>query len=615
MSEELKKDQTDTKFKKTLKTLFSYLLADKKTLFLGLLFSALNSLFYIVGSFLIGSIVTWYIQPIIEGKQLIFNTKGFWVTLSLLVTSFLLYGTCRYIENYLYVKVSFGAGERLRREIVLKLHKMPMNFYDRNKTGDLISTLIVDVNNVANSLFQVLTQIPGNIFSICVSIIILSLISGSLTLIIVPVSLLMFGLVFLLIKKSQPQFIKVQDSFGKLNAFVEEMVANTKVTNSFDQQEAIFESLKKITKEIRNTAYLGDVVAKSFDTLYGVISNTIILMISGIAALFYFNDVQAYGLASLGFQNANGTPSAGLIITYVSIAWNLMSPFQNILNSTFNLQIGIASSGRLFKLIHIQAPSKEHETIKPKEIQGLIEFKDVYFKYVPNSRKYQLQNASFVAKPGEVVAIVGPTGAGKTTIISLISKYYDYASGNITIDGNELRNIDTKTLRDNMTIVLQDSFLFNLTILDNLKLAKPNASMDEIIEAAKMTKAHHFIKSLPNGYNTMIENNGANISQGQKQLLSLTRAILSNRSILILDEATSNIDSATEQIVQKSMLHLMENKTSFVIAHRLSTIKNANKIIVIDNGFIIEQGNHKELLEKQGFYYDLYTSQFNNQAK
>ncbi|SJZ51195.1 ABC transporter ATP-binding protein [Mycoplasmopsis verecunda] len=608
-----KKMKSDVKVFQTFKTLLSYILKDKKRMAIALTFSFINSICYIVGSFMIGLIVQLYFSPYLgtqaTGNIKDFDTVGFVISLLALALSFILYGVFRYLEQRVYIKLCFEAGARLRGQLMGKLFRSPISFYDKNKTGNLISTLVVDINNVANSLFQMMVQAATSTFNILISIVVMSLASELLTLIVIPVSLIMFALVFLLIKKSQPYFINVQNAFGRLNAFVEEMLVNTKVTNSFDQQAYIYSELEKITRNIRNSAYKGDIIAKSFDTWYGLISNLIILAISAIAAVFYLNKVNVW--SSFSFMvNQDGSPTAGLIVLYIMLNWNFMGPFQSILSSTFNAQVGVASTSRIFKLLQVEVPTREYEIIKVDKIQGKIDFNDVYFKYNPNALEYQLKAATFSVQPGQTVAIVGPTGAGKTTIISLLSKYYDYQRGSIKIDGNELKSLDVVSLRDNMTIVLQDSFLFNETILDNLRMTNPNATMEQIQEAAKLTHAHHFIMNMSNGYDTMIENNGANLSQGQKQLISLTRAILSNKNLLILDEATSNIDSSTEQIVQKAMLKLMENKTTFVIAHRLSTIKNADMIIVVDNGLIIEKGTHQSLLEKKGFYYNLYTSQF-----
>ncbi|WLP85615.1 ABC transporter ATP-binding protein [Mycoplasma seminis] len=613
-----KKIKTDVNVYQTFKTLLSYITKDKKSLTIALIFSFVNSVCYIVGSFMIGLIVQLFFSPYVTkdpstGQMMQdinnFNNTTFVLALVGLALSFIFYGIFRYMEQRVYIKLCFNAGARLRGELMEKLFRSPISFYDKNKTGNLISTLVVDINNVANSLFQMMVQAATSTFNILISIVVMFLASSMLTLIVIPISLIMFGLVLLLIKKSQPYFINVQNAFGALNAFVEEMLVNTKVTNSFDRQDYIYSQLEVITRNIRNSAYKGDVIAKSFDTLYGLISNLIILAISAIGAVFYLNNINIW--SAFGFMtNPDGSPTAGLIMLYIMLNWNFMGPFQSILASTFNAQVGVASTSRIFKLLQVQVPSREHEVIKIEKIEGKVEFRDVYFKYNPKALEYQLKAATFTAQPGQKIAIVGPTGAGKTTIISLLSKYYDYEKGSIKLDGNELKNIDTVSLRDNMTIVLQDSFLFNESILDNLKMTNPNATFEEVQEAAKLTHAHHFIMNMANGYDTLIENNGANLSQGQKQLLSLTRAILSNKNLLILDEATSNIDSSTEQIVQQAMLKLMENKTTFVIAHRLSTIKNADVIIVVDNGLIIEQGNHQSLLEKQGFYYNLYTSQF-----
>ncbi|MHA3838921.1 ABC transporter ATP-binding protein [Mycoplasma sp. VS1572C] len=611
-----KKMKSDVNVFQTFKTLLSYITKDKKSLTIALIFSFVNSVCYIVGSFMIGLIVQLFFSPYVETKngQLThnindFNNTTFIIALVVLALSFILYGTFRYMEQRVYIKLCFNAGAKLRGELMGKLFRSPISFYDKNKTGNLISTLVVDINNVANSLFQIMVQAATSTFNILISIVVMFLASSMLTLIVIPISLIMFALVFLLIKKSQPYFISVQNAFGSLNAFVEEMLVNTKVTNSFDRQDYIYSQLEVITKNIRNSAYKGDVIAKSFDTLYGLISNLIILAISAIGAVFYLQKINIW--SAFGFMtNKDGSPTAGLIMLYIMLNWNFMGPFQSILASTFNAQVGVASTSRIFKLLQVQVPSKEHEVIKIDKIVGKVEFNDVYFKYNPKALEYQLKAATFTAQPGQKIAIVGPTGAGKTTIISLLSKYYDYDKGSIKLDENELKHIVTSSLRDNMTIVLQDSFLFNESILDNLKMTNPNATLEEVQEAAKLTHAHHFIMNMANGYDTVIENNGANLSQGQKQLLSLTRAILSNKNLLILDEATSNIDSSTEQIVQQAMLKLMENKTTFVIAHRLSTIKNADVIIVVDNGFIIEQGTHESLLKKQGFYYNLYSSQF-----
>ncbi|VEU75878.1 ABC transporter ATP-binding protein [Mycoplasmopsis columboralis] len=598
---------------KTLKTIFHYLKAEKTRLLWGNLFAFINAAFYVIGSVLIGLVIKEFFEPYARSIDPIplseFNWTKFILYLSALSGAFVLYGIFRYWESYLYIRVCYGLGTKLRAQIMNKLFKTPIKYYDQQKAGNIISIIINDINNVNDTLFQITTQLFTSFWNIVLSIIVMMFVSSTLTLIIVPLSIILFFASFIVVKKSQRYFVATQNAFGKMNAYVEEMLTNTKVTNSFDRQEQVHKGLRQITREIRNIAYKGDTAARSFDVWFQLVSNILILVISAIAALFYVKGIPVYGIQGFG-SNDDGTASAALVVTYVSLNWNFIGPFQNILNIAFSLQVGTASSNRVFKLSELNFKPREPEDIPIDEIKGEVEFKNVWFKYLDESNMYQLKNASFKVKPGQVVAFVGPTGAGKTTIINLLSKFYDYNEGSILIDGKELRNIKTKMLRDHMTVVLQDSFLFNETIYDNLTLGNKNLTKEEVIKAAKLTNIHHFIMTLPNDYDTVVENNGANISQGERQLISLTRAILSNKNLLILDEATSSIDSRTEIIVQNSIRHLTKNKTSFIIAHRLSTIKNADIIMVINDGQIIESGSHQELLKKEGFYYNLYHSQY-----
>ncbi|UUM20061.1 MULTISPECIES: ABC transporter ATP-binding protein [unclassified Mycoplasma] len=596
---------------KTLKTIFHYLKAEKKRLILGNIFAFFNAVFYVSGSALIGIIVQKFFEPYAKGELKLedFNWTSFSLYLCALAAAFIIYGVLRYIESYLYIRVCYGLGTKLRAQIMYKLSKTPIKYYDQQQAGNLISIIINDINSVNDTLFQITTQLFTNFWNILLSIIAMLFVSSVLTIIVVPVSLFLFFVSFIVVGKSQRYFVANQNAFGKMNGYVEEMLTNTKVTNSFDRQEQVYKGLKQITKEIRNIAFKGDTSARFFEVWFQLVSNLLVLVISAIAAIFFVNEISVYGIAGFG-SNSDGTASAALIVTFVSLNWNFITPFNGILNIVFSLQVGTASSNRVFKLSELNFKPREPENIEIDNIKGEVEFKNVYFKYLDNSSTYQLKNASFKVKPGQVVAFVGPTGAGKTTIINLLSKFYDYNEGSILIDGNELRNIKTNMLREHMTVVLQDSFLFNETIYDNLTLGNHNVSREQVIQAAKLTNIHHFIMTLPNDYDTVVENNGQNISQGERQLISLTRAILSNKNLLILDEATSSIDSRTEIIVQNSIRHLTENKTSFIIAHRLSTIKNADVIMVVNNGEIIESGNHEQLLAKKGFYFNLYHSQY-----
>ncbi|MGV2393635.1 UNVERIFIED_CONTAM: ATP-binding cassette domain-containing protein [Campylobacter lari] len=304
------------------------------------------------------------------------------------------------------------------------------------------------------------------------------------------------------------------------------------------------------------------------------------------------------------FVKKGDKASAGFVIGYINLLFGYTSTVQTFFNVIFSIQIGVASTRRIFKLLNLVPPAPIKNPIYLDDnLKGEIIFQNVSFRYDQNSEKYQLKNASFYAKPGQTIAIVGPTGAGKTTIINLLSKFYDYEAGSIKIDGIELKDIPKENLRDYMAVVLQDSFLFNDTIMNNLKVSNPKATDQDVIDAANITSAHNFILKNEKGYETVIENNGANLSQGERQLLSITRSILGNKKMLILDEATSNVDSNTEKIIQTALNdQILKGKTSFVIAHRLSTIKNADLILVINDGEIIEKGNHESLIAKKGYY-------------
>ncbi|EFF41448.1 ABC transporter ATP-binding protein [Mycoplasmopsis alligatoris] len=606
------KKSKQTKFSSwaTLKEIVKFLKYDNKRLFLGIVLAFFNALCYVVGSFLIGYIFQVYFATIITSQNLNdFDYNGFFMWLIIMGLTFIAYGFFKYFESYIFIKVSFGAATKMRQQATKKLIKMPISYYDKQKAGDLISTLINDVNNVSNTLFNTLNQFFSSVFNIVLSIIAMMLVASFITLITVPLAMFLFLISLLVIKKSQPYFIKLQNLFGELNGFVEENLANQKIMNIYDRHETVFEKFKEITKSIRNTSYKADVIARSSEPWFGITSGLVNLTVSILATLLFIWKVPVWGVYGFGVDQ-NGHATSGLIVTFISLNWNFMGPFQNILNINFTFQVGIASSNRVLKLLKLDTKKPHKEDIFIDEIKGLIEFKDVCFKYNTKSPKFQLFNATFNAKPGQKIAIVGPTGAGKTTIINLLTKFYDYNSGSIKIDGNELKNINTENLRKHMSVVLQDTFMFNDTIENNIRLADKNVTLEQIKIAATLSNAIHFIETLPDGFKTMVENNGQNLSQGQRQLIAITRAILTNKSILILDEATSNIDSTTEEIIQESMLKLMKNKTSFVIAHRLSTIKSADLILVINNGEIIEMGNHRNLLDINGFYANLYNSQF-----
>ncbi|WP_416738218.1 ABC transporter ATP-binding protein [Mycoplasmopsis meleagridis] len=577
---------------------------DKKMLIVGIIIAFFSSLVNIISTLLTGKIVSEVLQPAVSKNEIV-NWNNFAIYAASMLILFILYSLFEYIQRRIFIKISYHSAKKMRQEAMNKLLYMPVGFYDSEKTGDLISTLVNDINNVTNAITRLLGQFFSNFFSIFLTIIALCYISSTLTIIIVILTVLLMSVTFLMTKKARPALIKTQNAFGELNGYLEEMLNNTKITQTLDAQEKAQVKFDEITQKIYKNASVGDFYQKIFDPWYIFSSNLIIIVAILLSLIFKINNISVYGI---GYS----VPDAGFVIALVSLVYNFTGTFQVMFTMLLNLQLGFASATRAFRIVDLNPPLELKNPTKIENVKGLIEFNNVWFKYLDKSPKYQLKNASFTAKPGQTIAIVGPTGAGKTTIINLLSKFYEYNDGSITIDGVELKEIDKHNLRDIMAVVLQDSFMFNDTIKNNLKIAKPDASDEEIEEILKVTSADSFVSRLKNGYDTIVENSGLSLSQGEKQLLAIARALLGNKKILILDEATSNVDSNTEKIIQNTLQEkIMKNKTSIVIAHRLSTIKNADLILVVDNGWIIEKGNHKELMELKGYYWNLYQSQFN----
>ncbi|QZE12463.1 ABC transporter ATP-binding protein [Mycoplasma sp. Ms02] len=599
-------------FSESIFVLKSFLLKQKLQMNLGITFAFFNALTYVIGSFYIGYIFRTYFSAFADGKASYesFNSTQFAIDLTILAVMFISYGIFKYLQSYCFIKASFRSSGQMSRALMDKLFKANVTYYDKNQAGDIISTLVNDVTNVSTTMYAFLNSIFANLFNVLLSTVTLFLASIKLSLIFVPVTLVMMMLSYFALKRAQPLFIAVREGFGEMNGFLEEAIANTRITNAFNQTKQMQNKFDNIVDGIRHNSFKGDLYSRSVDPWFMVVIYTAQVMITVIVTYFFFNNVTLWGVSGFG-ADSNDHADSGFIITYTALCWNYLGPFNALLRLNFSFQNGVASIVRVSKILKIETEKTTNEKVHLENLEGHIEFKNVYFKYNKESLEYQLKNASFEAKPGEQIAIVGPTGAGKTTIISLLSKFYEYDKGQILVDGIELKNIDKQNFRALTSVVLQDSFLFKDTIRNNLKLYNTNISDQQVEDAAKLTNAHHFIMALENGYETVIDETFV-LSQGQKQILSITRAILSNQKLLILDEATSNVDSNTEQVIQKALMELMKNKTTFVIAHRLSTIKNADKIIVVNNGFIVEIGNHNELISKKGFYYDLYNASLNS---
>lgn len=575
----------------------------KWLLYIGILTTFINSIAYLLGGMVLpGLLVTKYFTEAI--KQNIFNEPFFIWTVVGMAISLLIYGIFRYLEFKIYINLAYATATNMRKIAMEKILKMPVSYYDKNKSGDLISTLVNDVNNISMALSNILNQVFSNIAHVLITAIAMFIYSFAISAIVGSIMAVLFSLSILMIHKARPRVEIVWDSFANLNAFVEENIKNMKITKTFGRQEESTKNFKKIAKHIYKHALVADLYGQMFNPWFVMCTNISVLVAIVLTVVFNNNKLSILSLS--GAQ-----PDVGFVIAYMGMIFSVTGTLQTVTNTIFASQNGVVSAARVKELTEIETPAINPNELTLNNVKGHIKFNNVSFRYNKTSEQWQLKNASFEALPGQTIALVGPTGAGKTTIINLLSKFYEYEKGSITIDGTELKDIAQKSITDSMAVVLQDSFMFKGSVYDNILVGNPQATQEDIEKATKLVSAHDAILRLENGYQTLLENNDMLLSKGEKQLLAIARAILGNKKILILDEATSNIDSNTEQIIQEALANsIMKDKTSIVIAHRLSTIKNADLILFVEEGQIVEKGTHSELLKLDGKYATLYHSQF-----
>ena len=502
----------------------------------------------------------------------------------------------QWIMNVLNNKITFGVVKDMRDKAFSKIEKLPVSYIDSHPSGEIVSRVIADVDQFADGLLMGFTQFFTGIITIIGTLIFMLSINFWITVVVVIVTPLSFVIASFVAKKTHKMFTLQSETRGEQTAFIDEMIGNAKTVDAYSHYDENLKTFDEINARLKEYSLKA--------VFFSSITNPATRFVNSIV----YAAVALFG-AFLAVKTQQQAITVGVLAAFLSYASQYTKPFNEISGVVTELQNAFACAGRLFELLEEkEVPPDKENAVELKTVDGKLELKNVCFSYVEN--KKLIDNFNLSVKPGQRVAIVGPTGCGKTTLINLLMRFYDVNSGNIIIDDNDYDNVTRKSLRQNFGMVLQDTWLKSVTIIDNIKMGAPNATDDEVIEAAKKAHSHSFIKRLPEGYDTLIGEDGGSLSQGQKQLLCITRLMLCKPPMLILDEATSSIDTRTEIKIQKAFAALMQGRTTFIVAHRLATIKEADVILVMNNGSIVEQGTHKELLALDGFYTNLYNSQF-----
>lgn len=578
-------------FKGGLLRLLKYLKPYRLLLICMILCILLETFFHTLSPKLLGDITTTIFDGLQAGTGINFS-KITLILISLALT-YLLNIAFLYLQQVLMSHISQNMMQSLRREIDIKIAKLPLKYFDKQTYGEVLSRATNDVDTISGSLQQSLSQIISSFGTFIMIITMMLMISPALTLVAALTLPFSFFLSAAVVKKSQKYFRGQQKSTGKMSGHIEEMYSGHTVIKLFSREKAAKDEFEKLNDELYKNSFKANFASSIMMPLTSLIGNI------GYVAMCVIG----------GFLVANGTLKVGGIQSFIQYLRQFNMPISQLANIANVLQSTVAAAERIFELCdEEEEPCLPEYRPVPEVIHGDVEFKEVYFGYA--GKKQLIKNLNLKISRGEKIAIVGPTGAGKTTLVNLLMRFYDLDSGHILIDGIPCDSVSREDLRNIFGMVLQDTWLFNGTIRDNLSYGKPDATDEEIINAAKKAHIHNFIKALPKGYDFILNEDATNISQGQKQLLTIARAFLKNPKILILDEATSSVDTRTEVLIQKAMADLTENRTSFIIAHRLSTIRDADKILVMNNGAIVEQGNHESLMAAGGFYAELYNSQF-----
>jgi len=588
--------------KKTIKKLLNYLSPHKTTLIIVLVFAFVSTAFSVIGPRIMGRVTTILVDGIVAhwfGTGLLtdFRQMGFFTMV--LIILYIISALCSFVQEILMARLSVKVTYKLREQISEKMHRLPINYYDTRKQGEILSRMTNDVDMISQTLSTNLTQLVTSattLIGVLVMMLSISVLMTIAALIVIPLSM---WVMMIVLKKSHVYFSAQQEALGKLSGIVEETYSGHNIVKAYNGETDSKIKFAEANNTVRTSAWKAQFLSNIVEPIFSLVGNlgyVLVCVMGGLLVvrrIITIGDVQAF-------------------IQYIQ---TFTQPLGEIGVSSNMLQGTIAASERVFEFL--EEEEETAETSSPKDetqnkgnvsFKGNVNFLNVRFGYNPD--KIILHNFSAEITAGQTVAIVGPTGAGKTTVVKLLMRFYELNGGKILVDGINSTDFSRKDLRDIFGMVLQDTWLYNATIMENIRYGSPNATDEEVIAAAKAAHCHSFIKTLPGGYNMILNEEASNISQGQKQLFTIARVILKNPAILILDEATSSIDTRTEILIQKAMKNIMQGRTSFVIAHRLSTIRDADLILVMKDGDIIEQGNHQQLLDTKGFYADLYNSQF-----
>lgn len=582
-------------FKGTLKKLLVYIKKHRIAIVFVSIFALLSTIFSIIGPNILGNVTT----EIFNGLILKVTGKGgidfsfIKKTLLLLLGLYIFSSICSFLQGYIMNTVSCKISYNLRKNISEKLHKLPLSYFETRTHGEILSRITNDVDTLSSNLSQTLSEFVSSIATLIGTLVMMISISGSMTIasiIILPLSIISMGFIM---GKSQKHFSRQQKNLGDMNGVVEEIYGGYDVVKVFNHEEESIKQFNIINDKLYDSGWKSQFISTSMHPLMNFVGNINYVLVS------------IYG----GYLVIKEKIAVGDILSFSQYVRNLNRSSANMAQIFSLLQPTVAAAERIFEFLEEKEEVKDNPNpISIKNIDGKIEFRHVNFGYTED--KKIINDFSVKVKKGEKIAIVGPTGAGKTTMVKLLMRFYDVSSGEILIDGHNIKDFKRSELRSLFGMVLQDTWLYSGTISDNIRYGKLDATLDEVKDACRAASVHHFVKTLPDTYDMVLNEESDNISSGQKQLFTIARVILADPKILILDEATSSVDTRTEILIQKAMDKLMEGRTSFIIAHRLSTIKNADLILVMNNGDIVEQGTHEELLNKNGFYAKLYNSQF-----